>query len=99
MRNNADGIEAVYRIVFAPAITRRDTVLARTVSAKITKLRNRLKGASLSDIDADQLRTASEDLVLLLQRAAPVLGLERPSLSDLVQQWGWGRHPIARQGS
>ena len=86
MRNNADGIEAAYRTVFAAELKARDPALADGLSAKITQLRTQLKAASLSDIDTDQIRTTSEDLVIALQRAAPALGLERPSLSDLAQQ-------------
>jgi predicted transcriptional regulator len=41
---------------------------------------------ALADIDSDQVRATSEDLVLSLQKAATALGLERPSLSDLAQQ-------------
>jgi iron uptake system EfeUOB component EfeO/EfeM len=86
MRNNADGIEAAYRIVFATELTARDPALAQATSAKIARLQAQLKAPSLAQIDADQIRATSEDLVLTLQRDAGVLGLERPSLSDLAQQ-------------
>ena len=86
MRNNADGIEAAYRIVFATELAARNPALAQALSTKIGQLKAQLKAANLSEIDADQIRTTSEDLVITLQRAAPVLGLERPSLSDLAQQ-------------
>jgi len=86
MRNNADGIEAAYRIVFASELTSRNPALAREMSTKISRLQKQLQAPSLAQIDADQIRSSSEDLVITLQRAAPVLGLERPSLSDLAQQ-------------
>jgi iron uptake system EfeUOB component EfeO/EfeM len=86
MRNNADGIEAAYRIVFATELTARDPALAQSMSTKIIQLKTQLAAPGLSQIDADQIRTTSEDLVITLQRAAAVLGLERPSLSDLAQQ-------------
>jgi len=86
MRNNADGIETAYRLVFANELTARDPALAQSLNAKITQLKTQLAAPSLSQIDADQIRSSSEDLVIALQRAAPVLGLERPSLSDLAQQ-------------
>jgi iron uptake system component EfeO len=86
MRNNADGIETAYRIVFSKELTARDPALAQSMSAKIQQLKTQLQPAKLADVDADQLRTTSEDLVIALQRAAPVLGLDKPSLSDLAQQ-------------
>ncbi len=86
MRNNADGIDAAYRIVFSRELSARNPALANEVSGKIQQLKKQLQAPSLADVDADQIRTTSEDLVLTLQRAAPVLGLEKPSLSDLAQQ-------------
>jgi len=86
MRNNADGIEAAYRIVFAQGLGTRNPALATELSGKIKHLKTQLQAASLAGIDADQIRTTSEDLVLSLQRAAPVLGLDKPSLADLAQQ-------------
>jgi iron uptake system EfeUOB component EfeO/EfeM len=85
MRNNADGIEAAYRIVFAPELSSRDPALAKETSAKIKDLQAQLHAGNLAEIDADRIRTTSEDLVIMLQRAAPVLGLQKPSLSDLQQ--------------
>jgi iron uptake system component EfeO len=85
MRNNADGIEAAYRIVFASALASRDPALAKETSAKIKELQTQLHAGNLAEIDADRVRTTSEDLVLTLQKAAPVLGLQKPSLSDLAQ--------------
>jgi iron uptake system EfeUOB component EfeO/EfeM len=86
MRNNADGIDTAYRLVFASALTARDPALAETTSTKIKQLKDQLRPVSLADIDSDQVRATSEDLVLSLQKAATALGLERPSLSDLAQQ-------------
>src|SRR6201992_2215204 len=42
MRNNADGIEAAYRIVFAPELSSRDPALAGQTSAKIKDLQTQL---------------------------------------------------------
>lgn len=86
MRNNVDGIEAAYRLVFAAPLAARDPSLARATSAKIAELKSQLQGVSLAAVDADEVRRTSEGLVLALQRAAPALSLERPSLSDLAQQ-------------
>jgi iron uptake system component EfeO len=86
MRNNADGIEAAYRLVFASELNTRDPALAAATSAKIKQLQDELRPASLADIDSDKVRATSEDVVLSLQQAATALGLQRPSLSDLAQQ-------------
>jgi iron uptake system EfeUOB component EfeO/EfeM len=86
MRNNADGIDTAYRLVFAQELAAKDASLAQAMNTKIGQLRGQLGVASLVDVDTDRIRTTSEDLVILFQRAAPVLGLETPSLSDLAQQ-------------
>jgi iron uptake system component EfeO len=86
MRNNADGIDIAYRLVFAPELTARDPALAEATSSEIRQLKEQLRPTNLADIDSDRVRATSEDLVLSLQKAASALGLERPSLSDLAQQ-------------
>lgn len=83
MRNNADGIAAAYRLVFEQELTARDPALATATKAKIRQLQDELRSTNL---DSDEVRATSEDLVLSLQKAATALGLERPSLSDLAQQ-------------
>jgi iron uptake system EfeUOB component EfeO/EfeM len=86
MRNNVDGIDAAYQLVFAAALEARDPSLAQALRTKITELRSQLQAANLAAVDADQVRRTSEELVLSFQRAAPALDLDRPSLSDLAQQ-------------
>jgi iron uptake system EfeUOB component EfeO/EfeM len=86
MRNNVEGIEAVYRVVFATPRKARDPVVAEAMSVKIERLRTQLKVESLANVDPEQLRAGSEELVIAWQDAAPVLGLDKPSLADLAQQ-------------
>ena len=86
MRNNADGIDAAYRLVFAAALEQRNSSLAESLRLKIDQLKAQLQGANLAALDGDKIRRASEELVIALQSAAPVLGLDKPSLSDLAQQ-------------
>jgi iron uptake system component EfeO len=86
MRNNADGIEAAYSLVFASELGARDPALAAATSGQIEQLKKQLQPANLASVDSDQVRATSEDLVLSLQKAATALGLERPTLSDLAQQ-------------
>jgi hypothetical protein len=51
MRNNADGIETVFRTVFAAEIEARDPGLADALRAKIDRLRS-LRGVSgLGNLD------------------------------------------------
>ncbi len=86
MRNNADGIDAAYRLVFASQLQDRSPALAQQLRTRIDQLKGQLQGANLAAIDGDKIRANSEALVIVLQQAAPVLGLDKPSLSDLAQQ-------------
>lgn len=86
MRNNVDGIDAAYQLVFAAALEARDPALAQALRTKIMALRSQLQAANLAAVDGDQVRHTSEELVLSFQRAAPALHLDQPSLSDLAQQ-------------
>ncbi len=85
MRNNLDGIEAVFRIVFAAQIEARDPKLAQALRAKIDGLQSMLRVPSLAQLDPNKLRIESEELIIAFQDAASPLGLSRPSLQDLVQ--------------
>ena len=86
MRNNADGLEAVFRIVFAAEVEARDAKLADTLRSKINRLQALLRVPSLLRLDLSGLRAESEELIIALQTAAPLIGLRRPSLRDFVQQ-------------
>jgi len=86
MRNNVDGIESVFRIVFAAEIEARDAKLADALRTKIDQLQALLRVQALGRLDSNKLRSESEGLIIVLQTAAPLIGLNRPSLQDLVQQ-------------
>ena len=86
MRNNIDGIDMAYRLVFAPTLESQDAALARSIGTKIADLRTQLATQSISPLDGDQVRSKSEALVIALQQVASTLGLDRPSMSDLAQQ-------------
>jgi hypothetical protein len=86
MRNNADGIETVFRTVFAAEIEARDPGLADALRAKIDRLRSLLRVPGLANLDPIKPRAEGEGLIIALQTAAPLLGLKGPSLQDLVQQ-------------
>jgi iron uptake system component EfeO len=80
MRNNVDGIELAYHILFAPAIEAGDARLAAEARHQIDALKAMVAARDLRGIDPDRLRAASEELVLTLQNAAPTLELDRPAL-------------------
>jgi iron uptake system component EfeO len=86
MRNNVDGIEAVFRIVFSSEIDGRDPKLADALRTKLDQLQTLLRVPAFARLDSNTLRAESEELIVALQTAAPLIGLDRPSLQDLVQQ-------------
>jgi len=86
MRNNVDGLDSVFRIVFASAVEARDAKLAEAIRGTIGQLQTLLQVPVLARLDSRTLRAASEELIIAFQTAAPLLGLQRPSLQDLVQQ-------------
>jgi iron uptake system EfeUOB component EfeO/EfeM len=82
MRSNAAGIDLAYRVLFADALEAGDPQLASAVRAVIARLRAAVRAADLRTLDMDRLRADSEELVALLQRAAPKLGLAPPTLEE-----------------
>jgi hypothetical protein len=80
MRNNADGIELAYGILFAAPLQASDAKLAGQVQSEIDRLKALLAVSDLKHIDPDKLREASETLIVSLQVAAPKLGLSGPAL-------------------
>ena len=86
MRNNVDGLDSVFRVVFAEALEARDPRLTEEVRANLGELRDLLQVPTLSRLDSGKLRAKSEELIISFQAAAPLFGLRPPSLQDLVQQ-------------
>lgn len=85
MKSNADGIELAYRVIFADAISAGDPKLADGTQATVLRLKATVKVAELKNLDADKLRADSEELVALLQIAAPKVGLRKPTLEEIGQ--------------
>jgi hypothetical protein len=56
------------------------------LKAKIVRLQTLLRVPTLKALDSITLRSESEELIIAFQTAAPVIGLRRRSLRDLVQQ-------------
>jgi iron uptake system component EfeO len=82
MRSNAAGIALAYRVMFADAIERADPKLGSAASDAIKQLQAAVNIPNLHRFDAEKLRAESELLVVLLQAAAPKIGLEKPTLEE-----------------
>jgi iron uptake system EfeUOB component EfeO/EfeM len=80
MRNNVDGIAFAYDTIFAAALAARDRDLDAEMRRSIGGLKAMVAIPDLRRVDADALRTATEELVLKLQNAAPLLGLREATL-------------------
>jgi iron uptake system component EfeO len=85
MRNNVDGIEIAYETIFAAAVKAGDPKLAPTIPQKIAELKILVGVPDLKSLDPEKLRAASEELIVLLQMAAPEIGLRAPSLEEIAQ--------------
>ena len=85
MRNNVDGIELAWRTIFAPTAESRDRQVDAGMRRSIDELKAMVDVHELRHIDRDRLRIATEELVLKLQNAAPLLDLKRPTLEAVAQ--------------
>lgn len=85
MRNNVDGIALAYDVIFDPTVTEKDPQLADATKAKITQLKALVGVDDLRKLDPDKLRTASEELIVVLQSSAPKIGLRAPTLEEVAQ--------------
>jgi iron uptake system component EfeO len=80
MRNNVDGIELAWRAIFAPTAESRDRQVDVGMRRSIEELKAIVDAGELRHVDPDRLRIATEELVLKLQHAAPLLELKKPTL-------------------
>lgn len=80
MRNNVGGIDLAWGTVFAAAVAARDAGLGDEVRRGIDGLAAVVAVRDLRAVDQERLRSATEELVLRLQAAAPLLALKRPAL-------------------
>jgi iron uptake system EfeUOB component EfeO/EfeM len=85
MQSNADGIELAYKVIFSDAIMAGDPKLADAVQATVGRLKVAVKTSELKSLDGEKLRADSEELVTLLQIAAPKIGLGKPTLEETAQ--------------
>src|SRR5262249_27576666 len=82
LRATVEGIDVAWRTLFAAAVAAHDAALDADVQRRIAALRTMVAAPDLARIDADRLRTVSEELVIALQQAAPALGLKTPTLEE-----------------
>ena len=80
MRNNVDGVDLAWRAIFSPPVAARDRGLDADIRRGIDALKAMVAVRDLKLIDPDKLRTATEELALRLQNAAPLLDLKKPAL-------------------
>jgi len=85
MQNNVDGIDIAYRTIFAAALQARDPGLAIEIPKKIAELKTEVDVPDLKSLDSGKLRAQSEELIVLLQQAAPKIGLRAPTLEEIAQ--------------
>lgn len=80
MQDNLVGIEALYSLSFAPAVTAADPALHRRIVSRMVALGKALAAASIETLDRSRVMALSEQLAGDLQDAALAVGLERPML-------------------
>jgi iron uptake system EfeUOB component EfeO/EfeM len=85
MRSNADGIALAWRVIFADAVEAGDHKLAAAIRAAVARLEADVSVAALRNLDAEKLRVDTEELVALLEAAAPKIGLSKPTLEEGAQ--------------
>jgi iron uptake system component EfeO len=85
MRNNVAGIELAYQTIFAGATDAADPKLAAAIRQKIEQLKVVVGVSDLKSLDPGKLRAASEELIVVLQTAAPKIGLRSPSLEEIAE--------------
>ncbi len=79
MRENVEGIEAVYKLVFEEALKAKDAKLAEAIDEKIEQVEALVKVADLKQLDQPALNKAGEELAVLLQNSAAKLSLKKPA--------------------
>jgi iron uptake system component EfeO len=82
MHENVEGIEALYKLVFEQALKAKDAKLAVAIDDKIEVVEKLVEVKNLKQLDQPALQKTAEELAVLLQSAAPRLGLKAPSLGD-----------------
>jgi iron uptake system EfeUOB component EfeO/EfeM len=82
MQQNVAGIEAAWKLVFAPTLEKRDAELAKIIHDKIEALEKLVAVNDIKDLDQKKVHVGGEELAALMQQAAPKLKLKTTKLED-----------------
>ena len=82
MQENVEGIEVVYKLVFEAALKEKDAELAGFIDDRIEKLEALVKVDNVKKLNEKAVHVAGEELAVMLQSAAPKLGLKKPVVGD-----------------
>jgi iron uptake system component EfeO len=82
IQQNVAGIEAVYKLAFAPTLQAKDPKLAARITDKIEDVEKLVRVDDMKSVDQPALKTAGEELAVLLQSAAAKLKLKKPALGE-----------------
>jgi iron uptake system EfeUOB component EfeO/EfeM len=82
MQQNVEGIEAAWKLVFAPTLEKRDAELAKIIHDKIEALEKLVAVNDIKDLDQKKVHVGGEELAALMQQAAPKLKLKTSKLED-----------------
>jgi phosphoribosyl-dephospho-CoA transferase len=82
MQENVEGIEAAWKLVFAPTLEKRDAELAKIIHDKIEALEQLVKVNDIKDLDQKKVHIGGEELAALMQQAAPKLKLKTTKIED-----------------
>ena len=82
IQQNVEGIEAVYKLTFAPSLQARDAKLAARITDKIEDVEKLVKVTDMKSVDQPALKNAGEELAVLLQSAAAKIKLKKPAVGE-----------------
>lgn len=82
MRENVEGIEVAYKLVFAERLKKKNAKLAGIIGDRIEKLEALVKVDDIKSMDQKKVHVAGEELAALLLQAAPALGLKPFKVGD-----------------
>jgi iron uptake system component EfeO len=82
MKQNRKGIKALYQIVFEDTLQEKDEKLASNIQGKFDEMKRLIKVPDLKHLDQPALKKSGEELAVLLQNAAPKLGLKKPAVGE-----------------
>jgi iron uptake system component EfeO len=82
IQQNVEGIEAVYKLAFAPTLQARDPKLAARITDKIEDVEKLVNVPDMKGVDQPALKRVGEELAVLLQSTAAKLKLKKPALGE-----------------